>query len=384
MNPISWFKNHLENKKRLENQVNYIENLIDSYPTYFKEGTFEVKLLTRNLYYIKSKETISFIQNLDGQFGLNPAIRFHTLKRSLAYFIKLIVYRSISFKIENIRNEESNKYNCELIIPIFGNGGIKAFSLSEKKVLRFFTDRCAFENTLKVINATPEELNTAILEIDRDKMIVIEDLIISVPLKEISYQKLDKIFEYYHDDLLKFIRRISNEEFLSLSIVEVYKFFKENIFEQELLSIIENNIDVVQLFNYTPIIHLLHFKNDLSYQNFLISEDGYALIDFEKAMFTSVYNLFLAIKKNLSLSYRAHYQLKKFKNGEYDKTFKHALNNFNQIYNSDLKLEYFFLSLLPYDIYLQHKKNSDEKISHETIEYINIEIKAHLENYLSL
>jgi len=384
MNLITWFKNHLENRKVIKNEIFEIKNLVKSHPHFFKNGLYKFKFNVKRVYYIDNKTTIDFINSLKIHLNYKSLGLKLTPIKLASKFIKLLIYRDLYFKKIKISSALENEYECDLIMALHTNSGFKAFSFSQNKVIRFFNSNETFEKTLDSIEASPNELNTAIVKIDNQNKVIFEDLLVPKLLDEISFAKIEKIFEEYHKDLTEFILQIPVQNISEIQLDDFFKFIDSEIFNLETKSFTNSKIDRNKIVSSQSQIHLINFKNDLAFKNFIIHENGYAIIDFEDTSLASILHLFLAYKKDLSLNYDANHMLRKYKNGDFDSTLIKVFNKLNITYNIELRLEYFYLSLLPYNLYLKHKKSPNEVISDKTKDLINTEIKTHLENYLSL
>jgi len=379
-------KNRKIDRTYLKNELAVIKKILGLYPEFFKTGKFKLLTRGRRVYYQKNRTTLLFIdrffQHVNGKrdiasIGIVLWIKIHVAKLATV---------DILFKLKTIiiKDVNSNPYQCEVFIPIAGNGGIKAFSFKENKVIRFFYDDVAFDNTLKGIEATPNEINTPILEVDVNRKIIIEELLVPQSVKELSNKKLDKIFQVYHTDLLQFLARLTLDEVTTLSSKEVFDFLFLDFFTDDLKEFLLDNFNLDSLIKSTENIPLLEFKNDLGFHNFIIHKKGYAVIDFEGVTFVSIFNLLLTYMKSLFNDYDVAHLLASYKKGEYDSIFSTAFKSLGLKFDTKLRTEYFLLSLLPYNFYLNYKKNPNDLVSIESKDLIISDIKKYLENYLNL
>ena len=356
--------------------IKLVKRIILENPSLLKNGSYYYSRYPRPHFKQKDKKTKLFINNMFADFFPKNS-NYQSFKVYLKKFIDSFLISRFTVFSNNNSNEDLN-FNGTMIMPLNRNLEVKVFNFSDERVLTYFSNETNIILQAEVIENMPNDINITVSKVDVENQIIIEKIIWPVPFEKLNSKILIKVFDKYNEDLLKSIMNMNHNSFNSYLTYDLVKHYKQYIFNNELIEVVETSMNLNALMENFEILKTFDFKSDLKFKNILITNQDYYLIDFQSSQEISILSVFFAHKRDLMLNYDFGELISRYKIGKMDYLFKELFKKFKLNYDEKLRLEYFFISLLS-PIVMRSKKFTKTQLSN-----INKNILQNLNSFTNL
>jgi len=348
--------------------------MFEEIPQYIQPGVFFYSRYPRPFFYQRKYKAKKFIDLLYQDF-----IPRRNYLKFMEYYAKrlinLLLYKKIIFHPN--MNEPHDTFQGSLIMPLNRGKQVKIFCFDARKVITYYSDFSDLEATAEVIDIVPNQINSTVDNIIKKDSLIVEDLILYTPFELLKSKQIFSAFNKYNSDLKNVIIQMDYKNFQDFSTDLVIGAFTENVFSPELKSLVSEQFNLNSLIKKLPTIRMFEYKSDLKFNNIIIKDEDYYLIDFQGTSMISILAVFFAHKNDLLYNFSYGNLILDYKHGGMDKYFKAVFKKFNDEFDSSLRDEYYFLSLL-------NPKVNYKELSEVQINNMNESLSSRLKIYLEL
>jgi hypothetical protein len=246
-----------------------------------------------------------------------------------------------------------------LVLLINSIQAVKIFDFESKKVMTIYTSEEDFKKSLTAINSLGNSLNHPVISFNIDELIIIENYVETIPLKRLKDSDLANAIFSYVSDLNQHFKALDSNLITYIKTRDLIDFYHSLLAKDPKWINVYSSLDFHRLEQSINMIPCINFKTDLKYKNFLVSKNNYTIIDFEDSHVHSFLNLFLTYHNSLLMHYDKAFLVRGYKLGVWDSKIMETFKIFSLEFMEELKNEYYFLSLLNPNDYLNSKDSLD-------------------------